>query len=276
MQTIALALGAGGARGLAHIHAIQAFDDLGVRPAIIAGTSIGSIIGAAACAGMSAVEITDHIYRKIDSPLNLASDMFAVRPKSLKSFFAEGGLRIGELNLERILEVFMPEELPEKFADLEIPLKVAATDYYGQKTTIFEDGILLSAMAASAAMPAVFLPVKRSERYFIDGSATNPCPLNVLEGTADHIIAIDVSGGTSGNSSERPRKIDAMLASSQIMQMSIVDHAAAQQPKVALLRPPVDHYRALDFLKTKEILAETAALRDKVKHQIDRFLLQAE
>jgi NTE family protein len=66
-----------------------------------------------------------------------------------------------------------------------------------------------------------------------------------------------------------------MLASSQMMQMSIVDHAAAQQPQVALLRPPVDHYRALDFLKTKEILAETAALRDEVKHQIDRFLLQS-
>lgn len=276
MQTIALALGAGGARGLAHIHAIQAFDDLGIKPKIVAGTSIGSIIGATACAGMSAVEITDHIYSKIDSPLTLVSDMFAVRPKSLKSFLAEGGLRIGELNLERILEVFMPEVLPAEFADLGIPLKIAATDYYSQKTTVFEDGNLLSAMAASAAMPAVFLPVKRGNRYFIDGSATNPCPFSVLQGKADHIIAIDVSGGTTGDSSERPSKIDAMLASSQMMQMSIVDHAAAQQPQVALLRPPVDHYRALDFLKTKEILAETAALRDEVRHQIDRFLLQSE
>lgn len=276
MQTIALALGAGGARGLAHIHAIQAFDDLGIKPKIVAGTSIGSIIGATACAGMSAVEITDHIYSKIDSPLTLVSDMFAVRPKSFKSFLAEGGLRIGELNLERILEVFMPEGLPEEFADLTIPLKIAATDYYGQETTVFEDGSLLSAMAASAAMPAVFLPVKRGNRYFIDGSATNPCPISVLGGKADHIIAIDVSGGTSGKPSERPSKIDAMLASSQMMQMSIVDHAAAQHPQVALLRPPVDHYRALDFLKTKEILTETAALRDEVKHQIDRFLLQFE
>ncbi len=274
MHSIALALGAGGARGLAHIHAIHAFDDLGIKPAIVAGTSIGSIIGATACAGMSAAEITDHIYSKINSPLALVSDMFAVRPKSLKSFLAEGGLRIGELNLERILEVFMPKGLPEVFADLEIPLKIAATDYYGQKTTVFEDGILLSAIAASAAMPAVFLPVKRDNRYFIDGSATNPCPINLLQGKADHIIAIDVSGGTTGEPSERPRKIDAMLASSQMMQMSIVDHAAAQHPEVALLRPPVDHYRALDFLKAKEILAETAALRDEVKHQIDRFLLQ--
>jgi NTE family protein len=81
MNSLALALGAGGARGLAHIHAIRAFDDLGLKPKIVAGTSMGSIIGAAVCSGLSADEITDHIYSKISSPLSLMSDIFKVRPK---------------------------------------------------------------------------------------------------------------------------------------------------------------------------------------------------
>jgi NTE family protein len=276
MNSIALALGAGGARGLAHIHAIKAFNDLGVKPKIVAGTSIGSIIGAATCAGMSADEITDYIYSKISNPLTIMSDIFKVRPKSLENFLKEGGPRIGELNLERTLDVFLPDALPETFADLAIPLKIAATDYYGQKTTIFEEGTLLSAMAASAAMPAVFLPVERNGRFYIDGSATNPCPLNILQGEADHIIAIDVSGGPNGNATERPSKMDAMYASSQMMQMSIVQHAATQHPNVVLLRPPVDSYRSLDFLKAKEILAQTEALCDQVKHQIDRMCLVLE
>jgi NTE family protein len=118
MNSLALALGAGGARGLAHIHAIKAFDDLGLKPKIVAGTSMGSIIGAAACSGLSADEITDHIYSKISSPLSLMSDIFKVRPKSMGNFFDEGGPRIGELNLERILGVFLPDAIPDTFADL--------------------------------------------------------------------------------------------------------------------------------------------------------------
>ncbi|MCF2870515.1 patatin-like phospholipase family protein [Octadecabacter sp. G9-8] len=272
MDKIALALGAGGARGLAHIHVIQAFDELGIKPSLIAGTSIGSIIGAAAGAGMTAEAITDHIYSKIGSPLTLMSDMFKVRPTSMDSFFRDGGLRIGELNLERILGTFLPDAIPETFADLSIPLKITATDYYSQSTTVFEGGALLSAMAASAAIPAVFLPVERDGRFYIDGSATNPCPLDILQDHAQHVIAIDVSGGSHGDDAKRPNKFDAMYASSQIMQMSIVQHTASNYPETVLLRPPVDSYRSLDFLKAKEILAQTIELKDQVKVRIDRFL----
>lgn len=275
MDSFALALGAGGARGLAHIHAIKALNDLGIVPKTIAGTSFGSIIGAAACAGMSADEITDHICSKTDNGLTLMGDILKVRPTSLKGFMKDGGLRIGELNLERILEVFLPEAFPDTFCDLAIPLKVAATDYYGQKTTVFEDGALLSAIAASSAMPAIFLPVDRGGRFYIDGSATNPCPLDILQGKADHIIAIDVSGGTSGNAADRPNKIDAVYGSNQMMQMSIVQHAAEKHPKVVLLRPPVDSYRSLDFMKTREILEQTKALRDQVKKAVDRIASQS-
>ncbi len=85
MDTIGLTLGNGGARGLPHILAIKAFDELGIKPNIVAGTSIGSIIGAAVCSGMSADEITDHIFSKISKPLNLIGDIFKVGPKAWRA-----------------------------------------------------------------------------------------------------------------------------------------------------------------------------------------------
>lgn len=108
MTTIVLALGAGGARGLAHIHVLEAFDDLGVIPSMIAGTSIGSVIGCARCTGMSSAEIKDFILDRVSNRRRPLSDVFRTWPANLETFFEEGGLRIAELNLERILGVFLP------------------------------------------------------------------------------------------------------------------------------------------------------------------------
>lgn len=210
-------------------------------------------------------------FSKISDRFTLLGKVLKVRPSSLDRFLEDGGLRLGELNLERWLSVFLPKNIPETFRELQIPLKVSATNYQTQRSAIFEEGPLRSALAASAAMPAIFLPVKRDSFYYLDGSATNPCPLDTLQGEADHIIAIDVSNGIRIVKEERPNKLDAVYASNQIMQMTIVEQIAAQHPKTILIRPPVDSFRALDFLKAKEILAQTAFLRDSVKLQLERF-----
>ncbi|WP_341864189.1 patatin-like phospholipase family protein [Gymnodinialimonas sp. 57CJ19] len=269
MKTTTLVLGAGGARGVAHIHALRAFDDLGIKPTLIAGTSIGSIMGAAYAAGMSADEIEDHIMESFNDRKRLVTQAFKVRPNSVKSFLADGGLRLGEFNLETIFEVFLPKTIPQRFDDLSIPLKVIATDYYAARTQVFDAGPLRRALAASSAIPAVFLPVNIDDRYFVDGSTTDPCPLTYVQGTGDTVIAIDVSGGPSGDSAERPSKVEVMYTTGQIMQQSITRAQAAQYPDTQVLRPPVNNYRALDFLKVSEILSETEGLRELVKRQID-------
>ena len=271
METFALALGAGGARGLAHLHALRAFEDLGVEPYLIAGTSIGSVIGCAACAGMSSEAIKDHIFGKISNRLSLLNDIVKVRASSWESFHADGGFRFGELNLERIFGALLPPEIPESFHDLSIPLQIAATDFYVGKTEVFQSGPLRPAMAASSAIPGVFLPVERHGRFFIDGSATNPCPLDLPQNMVDHVIAVDVSGGPDLTNRSRPTKIEAIYSSNQLMQMSIVRNLAAQYPKAVLLRPQVTRYRSLDFLKAKEILDETSGLQDEVKSAIERL-----
>lgn len=270
MTDIALALGAGGARGLAHIHVIRAFDELGVKPVAVAGASIGSIIGAAYCAGMSADEMTDHVESTLRDPLGTLRDIFRVGPDSLRTFFKEGGPRIGELNLERVLTGILPDEVPHRFDELQIPLQIAATDFYGQCRTVFDSGDLRFAMAASSAIPAVFLPVERDGRFYIDGNATDPCPIDILQDRADRVIAIDVSGGSYGDPTKRPSKIEVTYAASQMMQRSIIRNAASRYPDTMLLRPPVDAIGSLDFLKAKEILDHTASLKDEVKRALSQ------
>lgn len=262
---IALVLGAGGARGLAHIHALKAFDDLGITPVSVAGTSIGAMMGAAYCAGMTGAQIEDHVVERFNNRTRLIGEMFKVRPDSFASFLKDGGMRLGELNLETILSVFLPVEIPDVFEALKIPLTVVATDYYASESMLFSTGDLRKAVAASAAMPAVFLPVHMNDRYYMDGSSTNPCPINVVQGRADHVVAVDVSGGPSGQPDMRPSKVDTMYASSQIMQKSMTQLMSQTYPDTVLLRPDVDRFRSLDFLNAAQILAETAPLREQVK-----------
>ncbi len=276
MTRIALALGAGGARGLAHIHALAAFDDLGIKPVVISGTSIGALIGAAYCAGMSAAEIKKFVQESFENRAGLMGKALKIRPASFSSFLADGGLRLGELNLETILSVFLPEDIPEKFEELSIPLLVVATDFYAETGGVFRAGPLRKAITASAAMPAVFLPVTIDGKFYIDGNATDPCPLDLVQEYSAKVIAIDVSGGPRQSPDTRPSKIDAIYASSQIMQQSLVKQMAKEFPQTVLLRPPVEQYRPLDFLKASEILAETAGLRDQVKVAITDFLDKAD
>lgn len=270
--SIALALGAGGARGLAHIHVLKAFDDLGVRPAAIGGTSIGSVLGAAYCAGMSGRDIEDYVLERFSDRARLISEVFKVRPSSLKGFLGDGGLRLGELNLQTIFAVFLPKEIPARFEELAIPLYVVATDYYAGKATVFSAGELRKPIAASAAMPAVFLPVEINGRYYIDGSSTNPCPIDIVKDKADNILAIDVSGGPVGPPIERPSKMDVMYASSQIMQKSIANLMAQACPTSRLIRAPVDSFKSMDFLKSADIIAQTAPLKEQAKREIGRML----
>ena len=272
MSDFALALGAGGARGLAHIHVFAALEELGVQPVAVSGTSIGSILGAAYCSGMSSQEMFAHVDSIIEDPLGLLWDMFKVGPESLKAFFKEGGPRIGELNLERILQGILPEDFPKTFEELKIPLLVSTTDYYGQSATILKTGDLRFAMAASSAIPAVFLPIERDGRFYIDGNATDPCPIDVVHPLASNVIAIDVSGGATGDPTKRPSKFDVSYASGQMMQQSIVRSDAAKHPNTVLLRPPVGEFFALDFHKAHEILEQTAPLKEQAKQAIGTIL----
>ena len=266
--TVALALGAGGVRGLAHVHALEALDELGLRPVAIAGTSIGAIMGAAYASGMSGNQIHTYARERFQNRMELLADMWKLRPERVRQFLDEGGPRLGEINIERVADIFLPSQVVENFSQLQIPLQVVATDYYAHRDHVFRSGLLRPALAASAAIPAVFLPVKIDGDVFIDGGITNPAPFDKLAGLADIIVAIDVCGGPQGERGKRPRKVDVVYAASQLMQHSIVRAKAERFQIDICIRPDISRFRALDFLKTQRILEASRPLKEDLKHEL--------
>jgi NTE family protein len=266
--SFAIAFGGGGARGLAHIHVIEALDELGIKPRTIAGSSIGAIMGAGMAAGMTGREIHHYARSILGRRAEVAARMWRARPGTLSEIM-EGGLRVSQFNVERILEAFLPDAVPATFEALNIPLKVTATDFFGHRPAIFESGDLHSALAASAAIPAVFRPVRRDGMLLIDGGIYNPVPFDLIEDDADITIAIDVVGAPSDGGRRRPNSLELMLGATQLMMQSISAMKLKSTHPDILLRPPVSRFRALDFLKIESVLAETASIKDQLKAAVE-------
>lgn len=269
--TFGVAFGGGGARGLAHIHAVEALDELGIRPVAIAGSSIGAIMGAGMASGMTGAEIHDYARSILGSRAEVASRMWRSRPGTIAEAM-QGGIRVGQFNIERILKAFMPDAIPATFEELKIPLKVTATDYFGHKLAVLSEGDLHSALAASAAIPAVFRPVTRDECLLIDGGIYNPVPFDLIEKDADIIIAIDVVGAPSDAERKQPTTVDLMYGATQLMMQSIIANKLRQHPPHILIRPAVSKYRVLDFLKIETLMAETVEIKDELKRAIDKAI----
>jgi NTE family protein len=273
--SIALALGGGGARGLAHILMLEVFDELGLKPSIIAGTSIGAIFGAAYASGLSAKLIRAHAEEVLGSKrFGLARLLISARSEPILKVLNILPVRASLLAPEPLLDLVLPSKLARDFAHLQIPLKIVATDFYAQEQVIIDSGPLRSAVAASMALPAIFTPVLRSRgQLLMDGGLVNPLPFDVLNGAADIIIAVDVSGAATGPGKRiQPTAFEALIASSQILQRSIVrEKLKAQQPDI-YIDVNVDAFNVLDFHKFRDILAAAETAKAQLRRQLQRVL----
>lgn len=269
--TIGLALGGGGARGLAHIHVIEVLDEMGIRPSLIVGSSIGAIMGAAMAAGLSGRDIREHTLATVGNRTEVMNRIWSLRPATIVDAWSNG-FRFGQFNLERILRAFLPEELPARFEDLKIPLQVVTADFYGQQEHVCETGDLYTAIAASAALPAVFMPVRIDGRIMVDGGLWNPVPFDHLRGRADITIGVDVVGKPEGDRDVMPNRIDSLFGASQLTMASITAMKLREAPPDIYLKPEVGRFRVLDFLRASEVLAATAPVRDELKRQIETRL----
>jgi NTE family protein len=270
---IGLALGGGGARGLAHVVMLEAFDDLGIKPAIISGTSIGAMYGAAYASGMSGKELRRHTKEMLSLRFGLMRDLFSARSQPLQRMLNPFGSRTALLDPLALLDIVMPKTVKATFEELEIPLKVVASDFYDQEPTIFSEGPLRPAVAASMALPAIFQPMIANGRAMVDGGLTNPLPFDLLTNDARIVVAIDVSGAPVPDPKRPwPTALEALFASAFLFENSIVrEKLKAQQPDI-LIRAGTSRYQVLDFLKVDEILAAAEPAKEKLKAQLDRVM----
>ena len=267
--TVAIAFGGGGARGLAHIHVIEALDEMGITPVAITGSSIGAIMGAGMAAGMTGADIREFTLSTVGRPREVMNRIWSLRPTTI-SDMVSGGFRIGQYNLERILKAFLPDLLPADFKDLKIPLHVTATDYYGRSELLISEGDLFQALAASAAIPAVFMPVRIDGRIMIDGGIYNPVPFEYLLGKADIVVGIDVVGWPAGDPELIPNRIDSLFGASQLMMQSINAMKLKMHKPDIFLAPEVGRFKVLDFMKATEVLAISSTVKDDVKRALDK------
>jgi NTE family protein len=273
--SIALALGGGGARGLAHILMLEVFDELGLQPNVIAGTSIGAIFGAAYASGLSAKVIRAHTEEVLGSrTLGLARLLISARSEPILKILNVLPVHASLLAPEPLLDLVLPSRLARDFAQLHIPLKIVATDFYAQEQVVIDSGPLRSAVAASMALPAIFTPVVRArDQLLMDGGLVNPLPFDVLNGAADIVVAIDVSGASTGPGKRiQPSAFEALVASSQILQRSIVrEKLKAQQPDI-YIDVDVDAFNVLGFHKFRDILTAAETAKAQLRRQLQRVL----
>ena len=271
--TIALALGGGGARGLSHILMLEVFDELGIRPKLIAGTSIGAIFGAAYASGLSASEIRAITEDALRQRFDIVRQLFLARSDPVQKVLGLVPRRSSLLKPETLLELVMPSRLAKDFAQLDIPLRVVASDFFTQEQVVFERGALLPAIAASMALPVIFSPVLMNEHVLMDGGLVNPLPFDLVMGEADVTVAIDVSGAKRvPEDKTTPGAIEAIVASSQILQHSIVREKLKWLQPDIYINVAVDAFHVLDFRKLDRILEAAEPAKDALRQKLRRVL----
>jgi NTE family protein len=271
--TIALALGGGGARGLAHILVLEVFDELGIKPKIIAGTSIGALFGAAYASGLSAKHIRALTEETLAGRIDMVRQLFSARSDPVQKFLNLFPLRTSLLKAETVIDLIFPSQVAKDFKSLAIPLRVVATDLGSRSAVVMSEGPLRQAVAASIAIPVLFQPVIIGGRTLVDGGLVNPLPFDLVVKDADICVAIDVSGTASElDLGAQPSALVVAAQSLQILEKSITREKLQHTRPDIYIDVEVDMFHALEFHRAKEILAAAVPIKDRLKRQLDRVL----
>ncbi|OGU56247.1 MAG: hypothetical protein A2V66_02920 [Ignavibacteria bacterium RBG_13_36_8] len=273
MKKIGLALGAGGARGLAHIVFLEAFEELGIKPSVISGTSIGAIIGAVYAAGISAKEMKEAVNEIVFSK---KTKFWEIHKKSdiIKMFnFIDPDYHVGGMiKGEKFVKFLFEHMRIDKFEDLQIPLKIIATNYWNKEEVILEKGNLLQAIRASFSLPGLFSPVDINGTLLMDGGMVNPLPYDILKDDCDITAAIDVSAKKVKTEESTPPAYEILFSAFQIMQNSIVQEKFKQSQPDILIKTNIQDVRIHEFTKAASIFEQVLTSKDELKREIEKHL----
>lgn len=245
VKKIGLALGGGGAKGLAHIGIIKALEAAEIKIDYIAGTSMGALVGGwyAATGDINSLEELAVNFKK--------SNFFSIKEilnhkNNEASFFKE----------ESIADKLRKELGNVAMEDLKIPFVALATDAKDGSEVRIKNGNLVDAIRASIALPIVFAPVKMDNRLLIDGGLINPVPADVVKDMgAEYIIAVDVSSKWFRAPDEFITSHDTYHVISNAL--SIIEYQISRnilKNAHIILRPPVMSHGWMEFDKAKEII----------------------
>ena len=265
---IGLVLSGGGAKGFAHVGILQALDSAGLKVDYVAGTSMGSIVGALYAVGYSGKQIED-ISNQISWQTFLSNKPhlehvnFEEKPE-FKRYIAElpfekwkprfsSGIFEGEEIWLRFSELFMPVHDIKDFSDFSIPFRCVAADVITGEPVVFDKGEIATAVRASMAIPSVFTVVEHEGKKLVDGGIVRNFPVNeVIDMGADIVIGVNVSQGLLSHE-ELKTGIDILY---QISFMGSRNDFLEQKEKCDIfIEPELRLYTAANFNKQAEIMS---------------------
>ena len=264
-RKIGLALGSGAARGLAHIGVLEALEKEDIHIDMIAGTSMGALVGAVYAQG-----------KDISQMKNLAIDWGAKR----FSLFADPALPKTGLVRGRKIEDMLKSIIGDtEFGDLDIPFACVATDIWSGDEVVIKQGLVWEGVRASGSIPVILKPIKWQGRYLVDGGLINPVPVSVLrEMGADFIIAVNVTPNVQGRlhvASEEEIEAKEPNIFNVIMQMIHITGYLGVKFSLAgadvIIEPQVAHigwggfHRASECILQGELATQTRSLEIKRK-----------
>ena len=294
-QRVGVVFSGGGAKGLAHIGVLKALEENNIPIDYVAGTSMGSIIGALYALGYTTDEMTELFHsRDFFNWLNGVTDnrlkYYYLEPEPSAAFFSL------KFNRDSTLKVYLPTNIVSSyqmdfayeeimgpgaaaanydFDSLMVPFRCAASDVYAKKSIIFDHGHLSTAVRASMAIPLYFKPVTYSDGILFDGGIYNNCPIDAMKEdfAPDFIIGVQVS-----SNNENPSEDD-LVAQIENMVMDPSDYTIAADSGI-MLQPAVLNYGMLSFDKCDELIElgykETIDKMDSIKSQISRRMTPEE
>ena len=250
---IGLALGGGFARGIAHVGVLKVLEEEGIPVRMIAGTSVGALIGAAYCSGVTIAELEEVAY------------------KVRFTTFARWTLsRYGFATNDRMVSFLTRTLKVQTFEELRIPLGVTATDFNTGEGMVFTSGSIIDPVRASCAYPGMFLPVEIRGRWLVDGMLSNPVPTRPLRAMgAERVLAVQLKGQWSKTTAPR-HLFDVIGQSFAIAQdmMSSVWRSAAD----LVIEPDVAGFDYDDFKRAGELIRVGELAMRRVLPEVRKWL----
>jgi NTE family protein len=250
---IGVALGGGFARGIAHVGVLKVLEQENIPVRVICGTSVGALIGACYCSGLSATEMEE------------------VAHKTRFTSFARWTLsRCGFASNDRMIDYLSRILKCRTFEEMHLPLGVTATDFNTGEAVVFHSGSIIDPVRASCAYPGMFLPVEIGGRYLVDGMLSHPVPTRpVREMGADRVIAVHLKGTWSNGGPPR-HLFDVIGQSFAIAQ----DAMAPTWRGVAdlVIEPEVAGFAYDDFKRTSDLIHAGETAMRKALPEVRKWL----
>jgi len=282
---LAIVLSGGGAKGIAQIGVLRMLEDEGIRPDLITGTSIGSILGGLYAIGYSIDDLetlaleTDWLYYfddEIERKYFPVYERMTAERYQLRFSFDKGKISLptGVVRGKKIALLLSRLTIPahdiQNFNDFEIPYRGIATDFETGEAVAYEKGDLADVMRASMSIPSVFVPFEIGDRILIDGGVTRNLPVeDAIYMDADQIIAIDI-GAPLYNRDNLGSMLDVL---DQTSSFRIVESNTEQATLAdVVIKPEIGDISALSFDQNDRLMFRGKKAAEKMMPEINKLV----